>query len=73
MIVAMFAILYFMMIRPENKRKKQAQEMRDNLKKGDVITTIGGIIGKIVMVNKCKRNSPLKQMVTTMKWAKLFM
>lgn len=52
MIVAMFAILYFMMIRPENKRKKQAQEMRDNLKKGDVITTIGGIIGKIVMVNK---------------------
>lgn len=52
MIVAMFAILYFMMIRPENKRKKQAQEMRDNLKKGDVITSIGGIIGKIVMVNK---------------------
>ena len=48
MIVAMFAILYFMMIRPENKRKKQAQEMRDNLKKGDVITTIGGIVGKIV-------------------------
>ena len=46
MIVAMFAILYFMMIRPENKRKKQAQEMRDNLKKGDVITSIGGIIGK---------------------------
>ena len=52
MIVAMFAILYFMMIRPENKRKKQAQEMRDNLKKGDIITSIGGIIGKIVMVNK---------------------
>ena len=52
MIVAMFAILYFMMIRPENKRKKQAQEIRDNLKKGDIITSIGGIIGKIVMVNK---------------------
>ena len=45
MIVAMFAIMYFLMIRPENKRKKQAQEMRDNLKKGDVITSIGGIVG----------------------------
>ena len=52
MIVAMFALLYFLMIRPENKRKKKAQEMRDGLKKGDVITTIGGIVGKIVMVNK---------------------
>ncbi len=47
-IVAMFALLYFMMIRPENKRRKQAQEMRDNLKKGDTVTTIGGIVGKIV-------------------------
>ncbi len=52
MLVAMFAIMYFLMIRPENKRKKKAQEMRDGLKKGDVITTIGGIVGKIVMVNK---------------------
>ena len=50
MIVAMFAILYFLMIRPEQKRKKQAQQMRDSLKKGDMITTIGGIVGKIVMV-----------------------
>ena len=51
MLVALFAIMYFMMIRPENKRKKKAQEMRDNLKKGDTITTIGGIIGKVVAVN----------------------
>ena len=51
MIVALFAIMYFMMIRPENKRKKKAQEMRDGLKKGDTITTIGGIIGKVVAVN----------------------
>ena len=33
MIAAMIAIMYFFMIRPENKRKKQAQEMRDSLKK----------------------------------------
>lgn len=52
MIVLMFAIMYFLMIRPENKRKKKAQEMRDGLKKGDTITTIGGIVGKIVHVNK---------------------
>ena len=50
MMVAMLAIFYFILIRPENKRKKQAQEMRDSLKKGDTITTIGGIVGKIVQV-----------------------
>ena len=44
--------MYFMMIRPENKRKKKAQEMRDSLKKGDVITSIGGIVGRIVSVSK---------------------
>ena len=51
LLVVMFAALYFFMIRPENKRKKQAQAMRDGLKKSDVITSIGGIVGKIVMVN----------------------
>ena len=50
MIVVMFAVMYFFMIRPENKRKKEAQEMRDSLKKGDVITSIGGMVGKIVHV-----------------------
>ena len=50
MLLVMLAIFYFMLIRPENKRKKKAQEMRDSLKKGDTITTIGGIVGKIVMV-----------------------
>lgn len=52
MIVIMIALMYFLMIRPENKRKKKAQEMRDSLKKGDVITSIGGIVGKIVSVSK---------------------
>ena len=52
MLVLMFAIMYFMMIRPENKRKKKAQEMRDSLKKGDVITSIGGIVGKVAHVGK---------------------
>lgn len=51
-LVVMVALMYFLMIRPENKRKKKAQEMRDSLKKGDIITSIGGIIGKIVSVGK---------------------
>ena len=52
MIVVMIAVFYFFMIRPENKRKKKAQEMRDNLSVGDTVTTIGGIIGKIVNVKE---------------------
>ena len=51
MLVLVFLIFYFMLMRPEKKRKKQAQEMRDNLKKGDTITTIGGIVGRVVAVN----------------------
>ena len=52
MILILVLVMYFFMIRPENKRKKQAQEMRDSLKKGDVVTSIGGIVGKVVSVNK---------------------
>ena len=50
MIVLMIAIFYFLMIRPENKRKKQAEEMRNSLKKGDWLTTIGGVYGRIVSI-----------------------
>ena len=50
MIVAMLAIMYFMLIRPENKKKKAAEEMRNSLKVGDQITTIGGIVGTICAV-----------------------
>ena len=52
MIVLMFAMMYFLMIRPENKRKKEAQNLRDSLKVGDVITTIGGIVGTICKVDE---------------------
>ena len=51
-LVLMIAMMYFLMIRPENKRKKEAENMRSNLKKGDQITTIGGIVGKIVHVTE---------------------
>ena len=50
MIVAMVAIFYFLLIRPENKKKKAVNEMRSSLKAGDQITTIGGITGTICAV-----------------------
>ena len=51
LLVAMIAVFYFLIIRPENKRKKQAETMRNSLKKGERITTIGGLVGRIVQVN----------------------
>ena len=50
-LVAMVAIFYFFMIRPESKKKKKLAEMRDSLTVGDTITTIGGILGKVVNVD----------------------
>lgn len=50
MMVAVLAIMYFMMIRPENKRKKQEEQMRSELVVGDVIQTIGGIVGTICSI-----------------------
>ena len=47
LLVAMIAVFYFLIIRPENKRKKQAENMRNSLKKGERITTIGGLVGRI--------------------------
>ena len=49
-IVVMFVILYFFMIRPQKKQEKEIQNMRNNLQVGDEVTTIGGIIGKIVSI-----------------------
>ena len=51
LIVIMIAVFYFMIIRPENKRKKRAEEMRNSLKKGERVTTIGGMVGRVVQVN----------------------
>ena len=50
MMVLMIAIFYFMLIRPENKRKKEAEQTRNSIKVGDQVTTIGGIVGTVVNV-----------------------
>ena len=54
MLVLMVGIFYFMLIRPENKRKKEAEKMRSALKTGDKIVTIGGITGTVVSVKDDK-------------------
>ena len=72
MLVAMVAIFYFMMIRPENKRKKEAEAMRSALKVGDKITTIGGIIGTVVDVKDDKfviETSADRVRIELQKWA----
>ena len=47
-------VMYFMIIRPENKKKKEQEALRNSLHKGDKITTIGGIMGKIVDIKDDK-------------------
>ncbi len=54
MLVAMFVLMYFMTIRPQKKRQKEEQEMRNAVDVGDEITTIGGICGKVVIVKEDK-------------------
>lgn len=52
LMVALFAVMYFVMIRPQKKKQKEEQEMRDAIQIGDEITTIGGIFGRVVTVKE---------------------
>lgn len=52
MLVVMIAVFYFMLIRPEKKRKQEAEQLRSSLKTGDHITTIGGITGTVVDIKE---------------------
>ena len=49
-LLLMVGVFYFMLIRPESKRKKEAEQLRSNVKNGDKITTIGGVMGTVVDV-----------------------
>ena len=51
-LIIIFAIFYFMMIRPQMKRQKELREMLASLKKGDEVTTGGGVVGKIVKIDE---------------------
>ncbi len=48
LIGGMFVLMYFLMIRPQNKQRKAEEEMRNNVEIGDDVVTIGGIVGKVV-------------------------
>ena len=51
-IIILIVFFYFFMIRPQKKKDKEDQEMRDALAVGDEVTTIGGIIGKVVSIKE---------------------
>jgi preprotein translocase subunit YajC len=48
--VAIFAIMYFLILRPQQQRQKQHQEMVKGVRRGDVIVTNGGLVGKVTKV-----------------------
>ena len=54
MLLPMLAVFYFILIRPENKRKKEAEQLQNSLSEGDRITTIGGIVGTVISVKDDK-------------------
>lgn len=49
-IVVILAVMYFIMIRPQKKKQKDEQKMRDSLQVGDELLTIGGIYGRVVSI-----------------------
>jgi preprotein translocase subunit YajC len=51
-IVLAIVLLYFMLIRPQNKREKESTKMRNNLQVGDEIVTAGGIVGRVVSLRE---------------------
>ena len=51
-IVFLFVIMYFFMIRPQKKQEQEAAAMRNALAVGDEVTTIGGIIGKVISIKE---------------------
>lgn len=72
MLILMIAVFYFLMIRPENKRKKEAEQLRSNLSVGDRITTIGGITGTIVNIKEDRfvlETSADQVRIEMLKWA----
>ena len=52
LMVGVIVVMYFIMIRPQKKQQKQIEDMRNNLQIGDEITTIGGIIGRVVSIKE---------------------
>jgi preprotein translocase subunit YajC len=62
-VALIFAIFYFLLIRPQAKQRKQHEEALRNIKRGDTIVTTGGIVGEVVHVKETvKEGTPAKAM-----------
>ena len=67
-----FGLMYFLIIRPQNKKNKQLNDLRANLKSGDEVVTIGGMAGKVRSVKDDEiviEMGPTKTKLTFKKWA----
>ena len=70
--VLVFVVFYFMLIRPQKNKEKKTREMLNALKQGDVITTVGGIKGKIINIKDDEltiETSVEKTQIVIYKWA----
>lgn len=71
-LVGLFAIFYFLLLRPQQKKNKQLKEMRASLSVGDQVATIGGLIGKAIRVTDDELTLEIgadKVKLTFKKWA----
>ena len=50
--ILIFVVMWFILIRPQKKREKEAQQMRNNVQVGDEVTTVGGIVGRVVSLRE---------------------
>ncbi|MFA6729596.1 MAG: preprotein translocase subunit YajC [Eubacteriales bacterium] len=70
--VVLIAVFYFFMIRPQNKRQRETESMRESVMRGDVVTTVGGIVGVVIVVkdnNILLETSGDKTRIQVQKWA----
>ncbi|HWA02869.1 MAG TPA: preprotein translocase subunit YajC [Rhizomicrobium sp.] len=51
-LIFIFAIMYFLLIRPQQQRMKQHKQMVDNVRRGDTVVTAGGIVGRVTRVGQ---------------------
>lgn len=70
-IVLMIGLFYFLLIRPQKKKTQKLEDMRNSLKVGDKVTTIGGVKGKITVVKEDEIHIEIAKdvVVTMMKWS----
>lgn len=72
MMVVLFVLMYFFILRPQKKKQKEEQKMRDDVRVGDQITTIGGIMGRVVTVREDSlviETGADRNKMTVKKWA----